>query len=196
MKPSLAPKHKPFRLPDEKLSLLPNDSVTIRYAITRCSMGPLLVAATGSGVCALLFGEDPQAMTRDLQRRFSAATLLRVDLSRAGKLGTLIGRAVALVETPAANGDLALDVCSGTPFQRRVWRALQAIPAGVTLSYTDVARRIGEPRAIRAVAQACGANPIAVAIPCHRVVRSDGALSGYRWGTDRKRTLLQREAAI
>lgn len=188
MKPSVTTLLKP------SVTTLPaHDDTTIRFAITACSLGPLLVAATAKGVCAILFGDDAKTMTHELQRRFAGVTLIQVTGSSAGTLSELLRQVVALVETPAAHGDFALDIRGGTPFQRRVWRALQSIPAGDTASYTDIARRIGEPRAVRAVAQACGANPLAVAIPCHRVVRSDGALSGYRWGTDRKRTLLQRE---
>jgi len=177
-----------------KPSFAHQDDAAIRFAITSCSMGPMLIAASAKGVCAILLGDDPAALTRDLRRRFPGATLVEADGSDDEPLRGLVARVIDLIETPAAHCDVALDV-RGTPFQRRVWRALQSIPAGATATYTDIARRIGEPRAVRAVAQACGANPIAVAIPCHRVIRSDGSLSGYRWGTDRKRALLRREAA-
>jgi AraC family transcriptional regulator of adaptative response/methylated-DNA-[protein]-cysteine methyltransferase len=149
----------------------------IRFAIGQCSLGAILVGRSRKGVCAILLGDDPDALVRDLQDRFES----------------LVARVVGLVEAPALGLDLPLDV-RGTAFQQRVWQALQAIPAGETASYAEIARRIGAPRAVRAVAQACGANPIAVAIPCHRVVRNDGALSGYRWGVDRKRALLRRES--
>lgn len=170
-------------------------AAAIRYAITTCSMGSILIAASAKGVCAILLGDEAEAMTRDLRRRFPGVTLTEADGSDNEPLRALVAQVIHLIETPASHCDVALDV-RGTPFQRRVWRALRAIPAGTTATYTDIARRIGEPRAVRAVAQACGANPIAVAIPCHRVIRSDGSLSGYRWGTDRKRILLRREAAL
>ena len=169
-------------------------SETIRHVRARCSIGTILVATTDKGVCAILLGDSPQALERDLQARFPQATLRRGDTQRDEALQQLVSRVVSSIETPAGAWDLALDV-RGTPFQRRVWRALQSIPPGTTASYTDIARRIGQPKAVRAVAQACGANAIAVAIPCHRVIRGDGTLSGYRWGTQRKRALLGREAA-
>ncbi len=137
-----------------------------------------------------LLGDDPDALVRDLQDRFPNARLIggNADFER------VVARVVGLVEAPSLGLDLPLDV-RGTAFQQRVWQALREIPAGSTASYTEIARRIGKPSAVRAVAQACASNAIAVAIPCHRVVRTDGTLSGYRWGVKRKRTLLQREAA-
>ncbi len=163
---------------------------SIRFAVGECSLGSILVAATDQGVCAILLGDDPDALVRDLQDRFPNARLIggNADFER------VVARVVGLVEAPALGLDLPLDV-RGTAFQQRVWQALREIPAGSTASYTEIARRIGKPSAVRAVAQACASNAIAVAIPCHRVVRTDGTLSGYRWGVKRKRTLLQREAA-
>jgi len=137
-------------------------------------------------------GDDREELTRDLQVRFPHANAIGDD----GDCEELIAKVVEFVETPAVGLDLPIDVkeVKGTAFQRRVWEALRDIPAGSTASYTDIANRIGSPRSVRAVAQACGANALAVAIPCHRVVRGDGALSGYRWGVERKRMLLDREA--
>jgi AraC family transcriptional regulator of adaptative response/methylated-DNA-[protein]-cysteine methyltransferase len=161
----------------------------IRFAVGECSLGSILVAKSDVGICAILLGDDPDALIRDLQDRFPQASLVGGD----AEFENLIAVVVGLVEAPAAGLDLPLDI-RGTGFQRRVWQALRDIPAGATASYRDIARRIGAPKAIRAVAQACGANKLAVAIPCHRVVRFDGGLSGYRWGVERKRALLEREA--
>lgn len=161
----------------------------IRFAVGECSMGSILVALSHKGVCAILLGDDPDGLTRDLQDRFPRADLIGGDAG----FENLIAKVVGFVEAPRIGLDLPLDI-RGTAFQQRVWQALREIPAGQTASYTDVARRIGEPKSVRAVAQACGANAIAVAIPCHRVLRNDGALSGYRWGVDRKRALLDKEA--
>jgi AraC family transcriptional regulator, regulatory protein of adaptative response / methylated-DNA-[protein]-cysteine methyltransferase len=161
----------------------------MRFAIGQCSLGAILVARSDLGVCAILIGDDPDALARDLQDRFPRARLLGGDAD----FEQWVARIVGFVEAPALGLDLPLDV-RGTAFQRRVWQALQAIPPGATASYAEIARRIGAPKATRAVAQACGANALAVAIPCHRVVRHDGALSGYRWGVERKRALLAREA--
>jgi AraC family transcriptional regulator of adaptative response/methylated-DNA-[protein]-cysteine methyltransferase len=161
----------------------------IRFAVGECSLGSILVARSEIGVCAILLGDDPDALARDLQDRFPRATLIGGD----AEFEELVARVVGLVEAPGLGIDLPLDV-RGTAFQRRVWQALQDIPAGSTVSYTEIANRIGSPKSVRAVARACAANALAVAIPCHRVVRNDGSLSGYRWGVERKRTLLQREA--
>jgi len=146
------------------------------------------VAQTDKGVCAILLGDDLEALARDLRSRFPRAVLVAggADVER------LLVKVSSLIEAPGKGLELPLDA-HGTQFQRRVWKALVAIPAGKTVSYTDIARRIGAPKSARAVARACGANSIAVAIPCHRVVRNDGDLSGYRWGVGRKRTLLERE---
>jgi AraC family transcriptional regulator of adaptative response/methylated-DNA-[protein]-cysteine methyltransferase len=162
----------------------------IRFAIGACSLGAILVAATERGICAILLGDEPVALAQDLERRFPRARLISGD--RAFEL--LVAQVVGLIEQPQHGARLPLDI-RGTAFQQRVWKALSRIPAGKTASYAEVARRIGAPSAVRAVAQACGANPLAVAIPCHRVVRTGGDLSGYRWGIERKRALLDREAA-
>jgi AraC family transcriptional regulator, regulatory protein of adaptative response / methylated-DNA-[protein]-cysteine methyltransferase len=160
----------------------------IRYATGKCSLGAILVAASGEGVCAILLGNDSAALVRDLEDRFPRSRPLE------GNGEPWLAKAIACVETPALGFDAPLDM-RGTAFQQRVWQALRAIPAGATTSYRDIAVRIGEPTAARAVARACAANAIAVAIPCHRVRRENGTLSGYRWGVDRKRLLLDREAA-
>jgi AraC family transcriptional regulator of adaptative response/methylated-DNA-[protein]-cysteine methyltransferase len=161
----------------------------IRFAIGECSLGSILVARSEHGVCAILLGDDPDQLSGQVQERFPRATLIGGD----AEFERLVARVVGFVEAPGLGLDLRLDV-QGTAFQHRVWQALREIPAGRTASYTDIARRIGSPGSVRAVAQACGANALAVAIPCHRVVRTDGALSGYRWGMERKRALLEREA--
>jgi AraC family transcriptional regulator of adaptative response/methylated-DNA-[protein]-cysteine methyltransferase len=161
----------------------------IVFAVGTCSLGAILVARTEKGVCAILLGDDPDRLLRELQGRFPKA---RMNAGGADFEGW-VAKAVALVEAPARGFDLPLDI-RGTAFQQRVWQALRDIPAGETASYADVARRLGAPKAVRAVASACAANPIAVAIPCHRVVRSDGGLSGYRWGAARKHALLEAEA--
>ncbi|MDO9314950.1 MAG: bifunctional DNA-binding transcriptional regulator/O6-methylguanine-DNA methyltransferase Ada [Burkholderiaceae bacterium] len=161
----------------------------IRFAIGSCSLGAILVAQSALGVCAILIGDDPELLARDLQDRFPKADLIGGDAD----FEHLVAQVVGFVEAPAIGLDLPLDL-RGTAFQQRVWQALREIPAGCTASYTDIAQRIGSPASVRAVAQACGANPLAVAIPCHRVVRLDGGLSGYRWGVERKRELLSREA--
>lgn len=161
----------------------------IRFALGECSLGSILVAKSGRGICAILLGDDPDALARDLQDQFPQANLIGGD----AEFEQLVARVVGFVEAPGIGLDLPLDV-RGTAFQQRVWQALREIPAGVTASYTDVANRIGSPNSVRAVAQACAANVLAVAIPCHRVVRNDGGLSGYRWGVERKRALLEKEA--
>jgi AraC family transcriptional regulator of adaptative response/methylated-DNA-[protein]-cysteine methyltransferase len=161
----------------------------IRFAVAQSSLGAILVALSGRGVCAISLGDDPDALVRALQDRFPEAGLIGGD----GEFERLVASVVAFVETPRTGLDLPLDM-RGTAFQQRVWQALRQIPAGSTASYAEIARRIGAPKAVRAVAQACGANELAVAVPCHRIIRSDGALSGYRWGVERKRALLDREA--
>ncbi|MDN4057765.1 bifunctional DNA-binding transcriptional regulator/O6-methylguanine-DNA methyltransferase Ada [Massilia sp. YIM B02769] len=160
----------------------------IRFAVAACSLGAILVASTGRGICAILMGDEPEALVHDLQDRFPKAQLVGADAGFERTVALVVG----FVEAPRLGLDLPLDV-RGTAFQQRVWDALRAIPAGVTVSYTELAQRIGSPNAVRAVAGACAANPVAVAIPCHRVVRNDGGLSGYRWGIERKRTLIDRE---
>jgi AraC family transcriptional regulator of adaptative response/methylated-DNA-[protein]-cysteine methyltransferase len=166
------------------------NGAAIRFAVGECSLGSILVAATEKGVCAIQLGDDPEALVRGLQDRFPKARLIGGDAT----FEQLVARVVALVEAPGNGLDLPLDV-RGTAFQRLVWQALRDIPPGSTASYGEIAQRIGRPKAVRAVAQACASNDIAVAIPCHRVVRRDGGLSGYRWGIERKRALLEREAA-
>jgi len=161
----------------------------IRFAVGECSLGSILVAATDKGVCAILLGDKPEALVRELEDRFPKATLIGGDKD----FEQWVAKVVGFVEAPALGLDLPLDV-RGTAFQQRVWQALRKIPAGATVTYSQIAQRIGLPKAVRAVAQACASNAIAVAIPCHRVVRNDGSLSGYRWGVERKRALLDREA--
>lgn len=160
----------------------------IRFAIAQCALGALLVAASPQGVCAIALGDDADALTRDLQDRFPQARLSGDDADFA----RVVAQVVGFVEAPRIGLALPLDL-RGTAFQQRVWAALRAIPPGQTLSYTELAQRIGAPAAVRAVASACAANTLAVAVPCHRVVRTDGSLSGYRWGVARKRALLDRE---
>ncbi|HRH75604.1 MAG TPA: methylated-DNA--[protein]-cysteine S-methyltransferase, partial [Zoogloea sp.] len=161
----------------------------IRYAIGHSSLGSVLVAASPAGICAISLGDGPAALVEALHARFPQARLTGGDPAFA----SLLARVIERVEDPASAAALPLDI-RGTAFQQRVWQALQAIPPGSTLSYTELAQRIGAPRAVRAVAGACAANLLAVVIPCHRVVRNDGALAGYRWGIERKRALLDREA--
>jgi len=161
----------------------------IRFAVGQCSLGAILVAQSQRGICAILLGNDPDAIVKDLQDQFPKAQLIGGD----DEFEQLIAEVVGFIEAPSIGLHLPLDV-QGTAFQERVWRALREIPPGTTVSYAHIAERIGSPKAVRAVAQACGANHIAVAIPCHRVVRRDGDISGYRWGVDRKRELLRREA--
>jgi AraC family transcriptional regulator of adaptative response/methylated-DNA-[protein]-cysteine methyltransferase len=162
----------------------------IHFSVGECSLGSILVARSERGVCAIFLGDEPEALLRELEDRFPNAELIGGD----EEFETLVAKVVGFVEAPRIGLDLPLDV-RGTAFQQRVWRALQKIPAGKTLSYAEVAKRIGAPKAVRAVASACAANAIAVAIPCHRVVRKGGELSGYRWGIERKRALLKRERA-
>lgn len=161
----------------------------IRFAVGECSLGAILVAASERGVCAILIGDDPDALARDLQDRFPRAEVIGNDTD----FEQLVAKVVGFVEMPRLGLDLPLDI-RGTAFQQRVWLALREIPPGSTVSYAEIAQRIGAPKAVRAVAGACAANALAVAIPCHRVVRNDGSLSGYRWGVERKRALLEREA--
>jgi AraC family transcriptional regulator of adaptative response/methylated-DNA-[protein]-cysteine methyltransferase len=161
----------------------------IRFAVGQCSLGAILVAQSERGICAILLGDDPQRLVEDLQDQFPKARLVGGDAG----FERLVAQVVGFVEAPSIGLNLPLDV-RGTAFQERVWQALREIPPGATVSYAQVAARIGQPKAVRAVAQACGANHLAVAIPCHRVVRRNGELSGYRWGVERKRELLGREA--
>jgi AraC family transcriptional regulator of adaptative response/methylated-DNA-[protein]-cysteine methyltransferase len=164
---------------------------TLAVALRASSLGTVLVGRSAHGVCAILLGDDPALLMDDLQRRFPRASLVPAG----PELDRTASAVVELIETPAAHRfDLQLDL-RGTTFQRRVWQALRDIPSGSTATYGEIAQRIGAAGAARAVAGACAANPIAVAVPCHRVVRNDGGLSGYRWGIERKRALLDREVA-
>lgn len=162
----------------------------IKFAVGQSYLGAILVASSTKGVASILLGDDPDVLVRNLQDRFPKAHLIGMDR----EYEALVARVCGFVENPSIGLDLPLDV-RGTAFQRRVWQALQAIPVGERVSYSEIARRIGSPSATRAVAGACAANNLAVAIPCHRVVRNDGALSGYAWGVERKRQLLDREAS-
>jgi AraC family transcriptional regulator, regulatory protein of adaptative response / methylated-DNA-[protein]-cysteine methyltransferase len=164
------------------------DGASIRFAIGDCWLGSILVAASDRGVCAIMLGDDPDELARDLQDRFPKAQILGGD----AEFERLVAVVVGFVERPSIGLDLPLDI-RGTAFQRRVWEALREIPPGSTASYSEIAERIGRPSAVRAVGQACAANAIAVAIPCHRVVRTDGSLSGYRWGVERKGELIRLE---
>ena len=181
---------------DAILGMTPSDyrkggkGLLIRFAIGQCSLGAILVAATPKGICAILIDADPGVLAHALQDRFPKATLVGADSA----FEDWVAKVVGFVEAPALGLDLPLDI-QGTAFQQRVWQALRDIPAGETATYAEIADYLNEPKAVRAVAGACAANKIAVAIPCHRVVRTDGGLSGYRWGVDRKRALLLREGA-
>lgn len=177
------------------LGMTPSDfrsggtNADMRFAVGECSLGSILVAASEKGIAAILFGDDPEALVHDLEDRFPNANLIGGD----GAFEDVMAKIVGLVEAPEVGFNLPLDM-RGTAFQHRVWQALREIPVGTTATYSEIAERIGMPKAVRAVAAACAANKIAVAIPCHRVVRHDGSLSGYRWGVERKRKLIEREA--
>jgi AraC family transcriptional regulator of adaptative response/methylated-DNA-[protein]-cysteine methyltransferase len=161
----------------------------IRFAVGQSSLGAILVASSAKGVASILLGDDADALVRSLQDRFPKARLIGGDKD----YEALVARVVGFIEEPEIGLGLPLDV-RGTAFQQRVWQALMDIPVGRTVSYTEIARRLGAPKSARAVAGACAANNLAVAIPCHRVVRNDGALSGYAWGVERKRILLDKES--
>ncbi len=179
-----------------ELGMRPSDlraggrGVAMRFAVGQCSLGSILVAATDRGLCAILMGDEPDGLVRDLQDRFPRAALEAGDT----EFERWMSKVVGFVDAPRLGLELPLDI-RGTAFQQRVWRALREIPPGTTMSYAEIAARLGAPGSARAVARACAANPLAVAIPCHRVVRKDGDLSGYRWGVERKRALLERERA-
>jgi len=160
----------------------------IRFAVGQCALGAILVAQSQKGICAIFMGDDPQVLLHDLQDQFPKASLVGADTD----FEQLVAQVVGFVEQPAIGLNLPLDI-QGTAFQERVWQALRNIPPGITVSYTDIAERIGAPASVRAVARACAANLLAVAIPCHRVVRRNGDLAGYRWGIERKQQLLERE---
>jgi AraC family transcriptional regulator of adaptative response/methylated-DNA-[protein]-cysteine methyltransferase len=161
---------------------------TLRYATGQSVLGRVLVASSAKGVASILIGDDDDGLIAELRRAFPDVAL------EATEDAGLVGRVTAVIEDPGLPVDFPLDI-RGTAFQRKVWDALRAIPAGVTLAYAALAVDIGDPRAVRAVASACAANKLAVVIPCHRVVRGNGSLSGYRWGASRKRALIAREAA-
>jgi AraC family transcriptional regulator of adaptative response/methylated-DNA-[protein]-cysteine methyltransferase len=162
----------------------------ILFTLGDSSLGRVLVARSARGLCAIFLGEDDDVLVRDLRARFPGAAL-RED---GAALASAAAEVIATVETPSRGAEIPLDL-RGTEFQQRVWQALREIPAGETASYTEIASRIGRPGSVRAVGGACAANPLAIVVPCHRALRSDGALAGYRWGVERKRALLAREAA-
>jgi AraC family transcriptional regulator of adaptative response/methylated-DNA-[protein]-cysteine methyltransferase len=166
------------------------EGATIRFAVGECSLGSILVAASHLGICSIALGNDPHTLMKDLQRRFPNAKMLGGDK----QFERMVSQVVAFVENPSAGLELPLHV-QGTAFQQRVWKALCEIPCGATRTYAEIAQTLGQPNASRAVAGACAANSLAVAIPCHRVVRTNGSLSGYRWGVERKEKLLRVEAA-
>ena len=165
-----------------------NEVEEVRYATAESELGCVLVARSDKGVCAILLGDDANGVADDLRLRIPAARVEQGDDACSYIAVTL----AAHVEDPSVPLDFTLDA-RGTPFQIRVWKALRAIPTGMTVSYTELARQVGAPEAVRAVASACGANPVALAVPCHRAVSKDGSLGGYRWGVERKRALLDRE---
>jgi len=162
----------------------------VRYAVATCSLGAVIAASAGGRLCALWFGDSPAALIASLRERFPQA-----QAANDAEMTRLMARAVDLVERPHLEWREPLAL-AGTPFQLEVWAALREIPAGETASYSEIARRIGRPRALRAVASAIAANPIAIVVPCHRVIHSDGSISGYAAGVERKRVLLRREAAF
>jgi AraC family transcriptional regulator of adaptative response/methylated-DNA-[protein]-cysteine methyltransferase len=162
---------------------------TISYATEESALGRVLVARSVSGVCAILIGADDDELVTDLAARFPEAKLVVNEAVVQDDLA----KTIRFVDQPTEGLDLPLDL-RGTPFQRRVWEALRTIPVGTTVTYGELANSIGAPNAVRAVAGACAANPIALAVPCHRVVGSDGDLTGYYWGVERKRELIKKEA--
>ena len=163
--------------------------MSIQFAVSQCSLGNVLVAQSQRGICAIFLGEDPDALKQDLQNQFPKNSLQKGDHS----FEKVVAQVVDFIEQPKQSLELPLDL-HGTVFQQRVWQALRQIPPGSTVSYSDLAERIGQPKAVRAVGSACGANSLAVVIPCHRVLRRNGDVSGYRWGVARKHALLKREA--
>ena len=185
-------------MPAESVSLMTTTKARagytqLRICVRTCSLGHLLVAATARGVCFAAMDDDPAVLTAALHDRFPGAQVGPSDAeleAAADKVVSMIERDRGFPRTPGITLDLR-----GTPFQQKVWAALQEIPAGTTVTYTDIANRIGTPRAVRAVGTACGQNPVSIAVPCHRVLRGDGSLGGYRWGLERKRVLLDRERA-
>jgi AraC family transcriptional regulator, regulatory protein of adaptative response / methylated-DNA-[protein]-cysteine methyltransferase len=188
MTTSVETKYAPVNTAGDLRSAVSNAVEEVRYATAQSALGWLLVARSDRGVCAVLLGNDARDLEEDFRTRMPSAKLEDGDEACAYIAATVAAR----VENPSVPLDFTLDA-RGTPFQLRVWKALRAIPAGMTVSYSELARQVGTPEAVRAVASACGANPIALAVPCHRVVSKDGSLGGYRWGVERKRALLQRE---
>ena len=178
----------------EMLGMKPKDyrnggkGTAIRFSVSKCSLGSILVAASEKGICAIFLGDDPAALTNDLAKRFPKAQLIAGDR----KFQDLVARVIRFVEAPRTGLDLPLDL-RGTVFQRRVWEALREIPIGAISSYSEIAKRIGASKSVRAVARAIAFNRLAVAVPCHRVLCRDGSISGYRWGVERKRSLLEKE---
>src|SRR6185437_15656064 len=164
------------------------EGIEIRCTVILTDLGRMLVATTPRGVCAVRFGESEAALLRDLKHDFKAAEIKRDDKA----LEPVAKQVQRLLKGSTAPLDIPLDL-RGTAFQQMVWKELQRIPSGQTRSYTDVAKTIGRPKAVRAVANACGSNPIAVVVPCHRVVQKNGSLAGYRWGVERKAALLEKE---
>ncbi len=166
---------------------------TIHYSCGSCSLGLVLYAVNAAGICAILLGDNPNTLRTDLRRRFPDAPLVQADAELAKELGTLLDH----IERPTANLALPRPLAlTGTTFQKQVWQTLQAVGCGETVSYTELAARLGKPTATRAVAGACAANPVAILVPCHRVLRSDGGISGYRWGVERKRRLIDLELSL
>jgi AraC family transcriptional regulator, regulatory protein of adaptative response / methylated-DNA-[protein]-cysteine methyltransferase len=161
---------------------------TIVHATGECALGHVLVARSGAGVCAILLGDEPHELEADLAARFPKALLV----ANAAIVHADLAKLIDFVDKPSEGLRFALDM-RGTPFQRRVWETLRTVPAGTTATYSELARWVGSPASARALAGACAANPIALAIPCHRVVRSNGDLAGYRWGIERKRELIRKE---
>lgn len=166
------------------------DGETVRFAAGSCSLGLTLAAISKDGICAVLFGDESGQLIRDLRDRFPHANLIE----GGHEAGQALAQIVGFIEKPTLGLDLPLDL-RGTPFQQQIWQALCEVPAGTTASYGEIAKRVGRPKEAKDVAEACAANPLAVVIPCHRIVKADGSISGYRWGVKRKRALLAREAA-
>jgi AraC family transcriptional regulator of adaptative response/methylated-DNA-[protein]-cysteine methyltransferase len=179
---------------DETLGMTPTAyrsggrGATIRFAVGETFLGSILVAASDKGICAISLGDNPDGLTHELQDRFPNAELVGGD----AEFEKVVAKVVGFVSNPSLGLDLPLDI-RGTAFQLRVWEALRRVPSGSRVSYREIAEQIGQPQSARAVAKACGANTLAVAVPCHRVIRTDGGISGYRWGAERKSSLLQRE---
>jgi AraC family transcriptional regulator, regulatory protein of adaptative response / methylated-DNA-[protein]-cysteine methyltransferase len=162
----------------------------IGYTVANTTLGKVLVAATQRGVSAVYLGENERTLVEELRKEYAKAEIVRADNGNESWLREIIGR----IEGNAPSAELPLDV-QATAFQRRVWQVLQKIPRGATRTYTQVAKSLGEPRSVRAVARACATNPVSIVVPCHRVIRTDGKLAGYRWGLSRKEKLLERESA-